>query len=319
MGQGPTDLDTLIALTARIEAARADDPALAACEPGELLRHVPDKRALLRCRLGSRAAIMRLGLAPGGSANARTWAEMRRLWPHMSDGDARIAEPLHFNAPHDLLLVEDVAGEPLLPVIRRARAGPARTRHLAPAAHWLRKVTRTSEATAPARPAPWLERAAKAATEQPFPALAGLEQRILPHLQALAARLEGRDWRVAISHGDFHPNNLILSGTRLTGIDIGGSSSLPIYKDMARFLMHMGRRDIDVSGAWWMGVDRSIARAFGDAFDLSDFETDVVLPFFLGVEALIRVESDSLPSSRIKRAERMYRRLLADLETTRKA
>ena len=70
MGQGPTDLDTLIALTARIEAARADDPALAACEPGELLRHVPGKRALLRCRLGDRAAIMRLGLAPGGSPSA---------------------------------------------------------------------------------------------------------------------------------------------------------------------------------------------------------------------------------------------------------
>ena len=101
----------------------------------------------------------------------------------------------------------------------------------------------------------------------------------------------------------------------MTGIDFGGSSLLPIYKDMARFLMHMGRRCLIPSGETWMGVDQMGAHAFRDSFNLSDLEFNVILPFMLGIEALLRVEILELPASRIKRAERGYRRLLKDLQT----
>ena len=307
-----SDFDMYLEVATRLETAREDDPALAECDPGEMIRHVRGKRAILHCTLDDRPAVLRLGLTPNDTANAKTWAEMKRLWPYMSDGKARIAEPLHFSPDHDILIVAEVPGQPLLRSIR-ASDGHSRVHHLAPAAGWLQRATAMTTEWRPARPAPWLARAIAAATHQCFPNLRALETEIIDRIQTLAKHIEGKEWRVAICHGDLHPNNLILEGDRLTGIDIGGSSYLPIYKDMARFLMHMGRRDITLSGDWWMGVDRAGAYAFRDAFALDEFEFGTVFPFMLGVEALIRVETQQLPPTRIKRAERMYRRLLKDL------
>jgi aminoglycoside phosphotransferase (APT) family kinase protein len=126
--------------------------------------------------------------------------------------------------------------------------------------------------------------------------------------------VQAQTWRTAISHGDFHPNNLIVDGPRLTGIDLGGSKGLPLTKDMARFLMHMGRRRVKLPGPLAFGVSRAGLDAFGAEFDLSAHERDIVLPFFLAFEALIRVENTGLAPSRIRRAEKMYQSLLPDLE-----
>ena len=121
-------------------------------------------------------------------------------------------------------------------------------------------------------------------------------------------------WSGAICHGDFHPNNLISKDECLTGIDTGGSSILPVYKDMARVLVHMGRRAVIPSGQMWLGVDRVGFDAFAEAFAFDDLETHVCLPFMIGVEALLRVENKSLSRGRIRRATAFYTALLADLQ-----
>ena len=305
-------LDKMMEIATRLEAARDADPVLANAEIEDLIRHIPGKRAIARGYLGGQAAVFRISLADHDKGLAATWQEMQRLWPYMSEGNYRICEPLHHNPAHGILVIGEVPGTPLLQYIWQTR-GPERSKYMRPAAEWMRAATAMSEGWRVASPAGWLARAERSSKRQPFAQLLAFEIKIIKELQLLAKRIEGVQWRTAICHGDLHPNNLITDGDRLTGIDFGGSSRLPIYKDMARFLMHMGRRGLIPSGDRWMGVDRQGAQAFRDAFDLSDEEFTVFLPFMLGVEALIRVEIPELPTSRIKRAERMYKALLQDL------
>ena len=88
---------------------------------------------------------------------------------------------------------------------------------------------------------------------------------------------------------------------------------MPLYKDIARFLMHMGRRGLLPSGRSSFGVDQEGFDTFAAVFDMSDWERDIVLPFFLGVEALIRVERPDMRRARIRKAAQMYDALIADL------
>jgi hypothetical protein len=56
-----------------------------------------------------------------------------------------------------------------------------------------------------------------------------------------------------------------------------------------------------------------MCEAFAEAFALTEAERRLVLPFFLGVEALLRVETPALRPRRIRIAERVYRALGEDL------
>ena len=130
-------------------------------------------------------------------------------------------------------------------------------------------------------------------------------------MKSLATSLEGETWQVAITHGDYHPNNLIVDGKILTGIDIGGSSYLPIYKDMARSMVHLARRNIFAHEGSIHGVSAELSKAYCDRFDLSQFEQNIVLPFFIGFECLIKVEQPNAPAWRIAVAETLYDGFLA--------
>ena len=306
------DIEAMMALTARFEAARADDPALADAELDQLLRLVPGKRAILRGRFGDHRAVFRIFDDLANPAPAREWAEMRRIWPHMQDGPSRVAQPLHFSPKHGIVTMSFVPGTPLMQHMWGIKSD-ARARYLAPAADWLRAYTRTSETTAPNRFSAWLSRAEKAAAGQPHDKLRKREAVVLRQLHRLVPILGDRPWRSAICHGDFHPNNLLLEGDRLTGIDTGGSGRMPVYKDIARFLMHMGRRGLIPSEVSRFGVDAEGIKAFAQAFDLDDWESGLALPFMLGCEALIRVEHPKMQRSRIRHAAQMYDQLIPDL------
>ncbi len=307
------DFDALMGVTERFEAARHDDPALHGADLDDLLRLVPGQRAICRGNVGGRACIWRIFLTGQEAAASREWNELQRIWPEMKTGRFRVSEPLYHSAEHGILAVEHVPGTPLLQLLWKA-APQEREKWLGPAAKWLRRYTESTESWRPSGPAGWLHRAARGAGKQPFAALKSLEMDILQQLERLAERMEDIEWRVAISHGDYHPNNLIAHKDRLTGIDTGGSARTPIYKDIARFLMHMGRRGLIPSGQRYLGVDRVGLNAFADEFGMSTTERQVIMPFMLGVEALIRVETPALSDSRIRRARRMSSALLDDLK-----
>lgn len=313
---GPTsplsELDGTMQIVARFERARASDPELSGAELDELLRQVPGKRAVLSGTWQGRPVIFRMHLESGSPAPKREWTEMLRVWTEMQSDRLRIAEPLHFWESSGLLVIEHVPGTPLMQHLWQIEP-EARAPYLPQAAAWLRAYTASSEMTGKPRAAVWLQKAEAAAATQPHPKLQRRERKILRHLQRLAPACDALPWRHAISHGDFHPNNLIVNGERLTGIDLGGSATIPIYKDMARFLMHMGRRGLIPSGAARFGVDARGIAAFSKAFALSNEERELILPFMLGVEALIRVEHAGIKPGRVRRAAEMSDKLIADL------
>lgn len=316
MNDGPIpNLDALMEIAERLHIVGQQDARMAAAEPGDLIRNVAGKRAIFEGVFEGRDVVFRLNYHPEEGAPAREWAEMERLWPYMAEGDLRIAEPIYANAGAGVIVLERVSGTPMLTLMRRLEAHE-RVAFFAPAARWLHQSTAMTDAARVAGTAGWLRRAGAASEKQPFPALRALEVQILEQMARLAPHIDSEVWRTAICHGDFHPNNLIVDGARITGIDIGGSTRMPIYKDMARFLIHIGRRRIEASGARALGVDLAGLRAFAEVFALEANERAVILPFFLAFEALIRVEIRALPKWRIKAAEAMYRDLLTDLQRT---
>jgi Ser/Thr protein kinase RdoA (MazF antagonist) len=230
----------------------------------------------------------------------------------MGRGDLRVNAPLHHVPELGLVVVAHASGTPLMQRIWRA-PHDERPGHLAPAAQWLRKYTRPTEDRGAARLAGWLSRARAAAARQPYAHLRPVEAALLAETERIAAPLAGTRWRTAICHGDFHPNNLLVDGPCLTGIDTGGSARLPVYKDMARFLAHMGRRGLVPSRSRQFGVDRAGLDAFAAAFELDGVERGLALPFMIGIEALIRVESSALTRARLRHAEAFYEALLTDL------
>lgn len=301
----------MIDLVTRFEAACDEDDTLQTAEMDELLRLVPGRRGILSGMWQGRRVVFRLFLQPDSPAPARAWAEMIRVWPQMQTPPCCIAEPLHYSADHQLLVIAHAQGTPLMQHIWQSEPHD-RAHHLPAAARWLRAYSQGSEVSVRPRAGVWLERAEKAAATQPHRKLAKLEARVLRELHRLMAACD-QPWRSAITHGDYHPNNLLLDGTCLTGIDMGGSASIPIYKDMARFLMHMGRRGLVPSGHARFGVDAEGIDAFAAAFDLTDHERELVLPFMLGCEALLRVEHAGIKRGRVKRAIAMTEHLLDDL------
>jgi hypothetical protein len=306
------DIDALMAIMARFEAAKAASPALSGAEPGELMRHVAGKRAILSGQLDGQPAVFRFYLDQPGHAE-RDWDELQRIWPQMQDDDLRVSAPLAHLPEHGLIVVAHVPGTPLLQLLYQS--GPdERAKWLDPAARWLRLYTESSETEVAAAQDGWVKRAERAAGQQAFNRLRRIEKPVLEELRRIAALLDGATWRHAIGHGDFHPNNLIADGARLTGIDCGGSGRAPIYKDMARFLMHMGRRGMVPSGDMQFGVDRQGIAAFARTFNLSAQERSLTLPFFLGVEALLRVETRAISDGRVRRARKMSEALLVDLQ-----
>jgi hypothetical protein len=309
---GVCEAEALIDVQARLEAARAVRPALEAVEVDAVLRIVPGKRAVLAGRWQGRRGVFRLVPPNGADAQAREWREATRIWPHMQGARYRVPEPFAHLPEIGMMAVEHVPGTPLLKHLWRS-AVETRAAHLPDAATWLRRYTDVSESWQSGNPAGWLARADRAAQTQPHARLAEVEAGILGYLRKLAGLLEGAEWRTAICHGDFHANNLILGPDRLTGVDLGGSARLPVCKDIARFLAHMGRRGMIPSGMRSFGVDAAGIAAFVETFSLTETERRRTLPFFIGIEALIRVESPGLSRARLRHAQGMYEALCADL------
>lgn len=301
---------TLAALT-RLDALLARHVPGAGVD--QALRLVPGKRAVFQGRIDGRDVVFRLPLDDANRKGfAEEWAELTRAWGHMAQGANRVAEPLHFDPDSGLTIIAHVPGTPLLThlwALDTAQRPPL----IARAADWLHAYMAPTITRRGINRRPWRRWAETAAAKQPHPELTDIESRILQKLHKLSRQLEDPDWRVAIPHGDFHLNNLILDGDTLTGIDTGGSNHAPIYKDMARALTHMARRGMLPSEHRRFGVDAGALDAFASAFSLSERESNAFLPYMIAYETLIRVEHPQMSSDRIAHARAMSEALFEDL------
>lgn len=279
---------------------------LAGAEPTDVLR-AAGNRVVLRGMLAGREVIFRLFMGKAGAAKAaRLWGELQRIWPHMSQGPNRVNPPITAVPSEGLLVTGHCPGEGAAGLLANG-AGPELSER---AAGWLAAYAEPSLRRSRPVPAVWLERAARAAARQPQEALRPLEKRILQVLAGHAARgIQGR-WQTAVTHGDYHAGNLIVDGDVLWGIDIGGPARLPLYRDAARFLCHMARAGH--AGARHFGVDRDAFGAFARGLDLDEDERRSALPFFIGLDCLLRVEPKRLPKARLDHAIALEQGFLDD-------
>lgn len=307
--------DQAAAAMARLSELIATDPALHTADVGQMMRLVPGRRAILSGMLHGEPAVFRLSLHPDETANfAKEWKELQRAQSFMAEGQNRIAAPLALAAAGEVLVVSLAPGRPMLELIWTLERSE-RLPHLQAAAEWLASYQAPTTEHSPVLWKGWFKRAEGALVKQPHAPLQEMEARVLRRMKALGRRLqEQQGWRTAIGHGDFHPNNLIVSDGVLSGIDLGGSSRIPIYKDMARFLTHMARRGVTISGETRFGVDAATYEAFVQAFAMDRIEAELCLPFMICFETLIRVEHPDMPEARVNHALTMAKALQADIK-----
>ncbi|WP_378212795.1 phosphotransferase [Aquicoccus sp. G2-2] len=303
--------EAALAALARLESLIGKLGLVAEAE--EALRLVPGKRAVFAGRMAGQDAVFRLPLdAAHIKSFAAEWAELTRAHAYLRSGENQVPEPLYFDPDTGLFVTTRAPGTPLLTHMWRIEA-PARAPLVARAAGWLHAYMAPTIETRGVNRRPWRNWAAKAADKQPHAALREIESRILQKMHQLSRKMGDPDWRVAIPHGDFHLNNLIVSGTCLTGVDTGASNHAPIYKDMARALTHMARRGMLPSGRRRFGVDEAALTAFAETFALSETEQTAFLPYLIAFETLIKVEHPQMSAERIAHALSMSEALFQDL------
>ena len=274
-----------------------------------VIRIVGGRHVVAHGQFDDAEAVFKLALSPKVYDQlADTDAELARITPHMS-ALYQVNHCLAYFSESGLIVLEKAAGEPVLPMLSTPE-GADLWQHLP---NWLHRYSSPSIEWRKAGPGFWIKQAAKVAEKQPHDVLRQREKRLLVQMRDLAENIAGREWRVAISHGDYHPNNLLWDGAVMTGIDVGGSSYMPIYKDIARCLIHLGRRRVYSSPTQKGGLDAPLMDSFSQAFDLSNQERRVFLPFFLAFECLIKVEQPDAPAWRISAAADLYDDILTTL------
>lgn len=279
-----------------------------------MLHLVPGRHCVFRGALDGQKAVFRMALSQtAGEELAREWGELSRAWPHMSAPPLTTPRPLAFDDAAGLMVASLAPGEGLLAHLWRIEA-PDRGSLISLSADWLRKYTApTEELRAPNR-RPWRRWAEEAAARQPHEHLREAEGRVLQKMKKLYRQIDVPEWRVVLAHGDFHLNNLFWDGKTLTGIDLGGTGHAPLYKDIARALVHMARRGMLPSGKRRFGVDEEAFEAYAETFSLSETETNGFLPYFIAYETLIKVEHPEMPRARLDHAQEMTEALFADLK-----
>lgn len=296
-----------------LEERFATDPSVGAITIDRVLRVVTGKRALFKGKLDGADVVFRLALdRQERKSIGREWIEANRVYDLFPDPPFNVARPIYFNKDISIMVLGYVEGTPLLEYMWSLPV-EARVAKVVQSSLWLRQYMRPAEKMAQSDARLWYRRAAKAAQKQPHSVLRKIDERVLRRMKRLARRLDGTQWRVSNGHGDFHPNNLILSENALTGIDLGGTRHTPIYNDMGRYLTHMARHRIELSGEKYYGVDRGSFDAFVDNFDLNALESEAFLPLMIAFNCLNRVESPNLSDRRVKRAVEMSESLFEDL------
>ena len=298
---------------ARDFALRAAEQAGLEIAAGETLRFVPDSRIILRATLAKREVVLRIPLsAKGLKPMTREWTELTRAHAYMSDGPYQVVQPVHFDPESGLTVISFVEGTPLMTYLRKLDKSLRATPY-AEAGAWLQRYISPTLTERPANPRHWLQKAKSAMESQPHARLRDVEGRIFRQMRHLSKRIADHDWQVAITHGDFHPNNLILADDALIGIDTGGSAVAPVAKDLARSLTHMARRGLMFGKTRTFGMDAAAYEALSRKMDLPDVFWDTHLPFMLCFETLFRVEHPDMPENRVEHARDMATGLLRDL------
>ncbi|WP_120501294.1 aminoglycoside phosphotransferase family protein [Roseovarius sp. EL26] len=309
-------LDATLLLAEQLEVMIDEVPELKDAHIEEMLRIVPEKRALMRGTLNERDVVFRMHLGSSNQTATREWQEYQRIWPFMCEGAYTVCEPILFLSEYNLLILQAIDGTSFLRVLRKSNHDEKST-HLETAARWLKHYMSVSEHDEQTTHRRWIKRARDIHEAKTLARFKPVKDCILNELERLARYFDERTWRTAICHGDFHSNNLIHRETTLVGFDIGRSGRSPIYRDMARFLSHLALRDNNTPDVQYLGVSQTGFSTFCRVFDLDQDEREIALPIMIGCDALLRPETLGQTTQSTTKSEAFCQALLKDLSQIR--
>lgn len=177
-----------------------------------------------------------------------------------------------------VILLDPVAGQQLTNVLLPATA-QRRAALIARAGGWLSALTHQRERAA-FGPNYWLQglKAQIAERGAGEPLLA----RHFAAMQEFAQDLKDLPVERAASHGDFTPDNLYLDGARLVGIDMQRSPHMAVARDVARFLVWLHSRRLDLPAVTRHGVSAADYAALVSVPGLLSADQEPILRFMMG-------------------------------------
>lgn len=222
----------------RLRAVLPEGPELRAVEP-ELIRYKPRRRAVLRLRLdGGRRAV----------AYAKVRADERGALIQRSAGALAAAgvptpDALGYLPDLRLMLAAEAAGTRL----KELRGGADFATAMEPVAEVL---ARLHGSRVPGLPSTWLDtevgelRAAASTLAALLPTAA---ERIERLAERLIAGLEAVDAPVGTIHGSFHDDQVLVSETGVTLVDLDSVQRGPLLADVGHFLSYLSADGADAA------------------------------------------------------------------------
>lgn len=155
----------------------------------------------------------------------------------LAGGRFSVPELLHVDEERQLLVMEWIPAPCLRAQMFNLGLAPLLDR-IADAAAWLAYFHSASAATRPLDTARWLP-----LLDDTFKRPACFPHDCIPAawtlLRQTAPLLEGRPITLGFVHGDFKPENIIVTEARVIGLDISSQRSGPVLVDIVQFINHM--------------------------------------------------------------------------------
>jgi len=212
--------------------------------------------------------------------------ELLRVKDWMSTPPNMIIEPLYCDTDLGLLVLSQAPGVSVHHAIRNAPQD--RTKLVSQAAHWLAHYTQPSRKTGKLPAQRYLDRATTMIDRKLVRRHTGLWQSVLDEMNKMLPEQRPRDCVLAQTHGDFHPSNIMVDDTLMTGFDLGYSFFIPLAKDAARFLVALEHAFPTNDAPRHYGVNQAEFDIFCDALEFDTQQREVYLPFLIGFDLLHR-------------------------------
>jgi aminoglycoside phosphotransferase (APT) family kinase protein len=203
---------------------------------------------------------------PEPSEEGREYQTLQQVYDHFpTNSNFKVARPLDYIASSHTIIMDYEKGIGFLSAISKADEIET-CKLVAQAGNWLRKLhdcrkVHSTEVHTVASPSQRLTRSCEYWEEQHKPS-DGTTRVAIKLLAEVEPKLdEMMDQRVWI-HGDFTPDNILVNGETLIGLDVGWRSRANPVMDLAPFLNHLS---LSLTTVYGFKLDRNIAeleRAF---------------------------------------------------------
>tara|TARA_R110002124_G_scaffold7625_8_gene43216 strand:+ start:412 stop:1308 length:897 start_codon:yes stop_codon:yes gene_type:complete len=240
-------------------------------------------QSVFAARFDGAAAIIKSYAGESASTRAANAAKaLSAAAERMTDPAFSVPSLLWAAPEHGLVVMARQSGTPMSALFAAEPALPERNRLLGLAAEWLLAFCEGQDTAPHFYPMGWIDRAVKGHDLAALPAEAA---RLHGALRAQMAHVRGLAFQRGGLHGDFVPDNLLVQGETVCGIDIQGSFTLPLLREVATFLVWLTFKT--PQGALACGIGQQDEATLCAALDAGP-EARPILRFFIGEQLLRR-------------------------------